>query len=783
MSNALRNFDPNSPEFRAQSVQERLATANQAAADVRIQRETAAAQQAQQQAQQQARAAAQRPVLDTAALRKAGVTPPWQDPIPNPGAANPQARAMYGQSTVPNNPPPQGAQAAAAAEAEAAARYQQQMGRPAPGPAAPGVGAAPTAAPPAAAPGGLRKAADWVAGKASGAGRFLGGAGTVVSAGADAIVEGGKVKDVYDRSGLGYDTATQAAEGTARVAGKAAGAWAGMKAGALAGGAGGAAVGGVGAPVGAAVGGLAGGIAGYFGGEALVDGAISKGREWLGLDPTSPADKVAAEKAAQGRAATAQPTAQPAAAPDDRNPYAAQNQAKLDALALAEKQRAEDEQLRRLGESYESRPGANGARPDLGYGPIGDRTQLTNEQAAIMNPQGRVTFTLDDNGSPTFSGTDVRGQVAYTNSDGKPLPGGGLRGQFSNFDVVPAGAYVGERGFAYSTGGGTGGGGAGPQGTSAAGNALRAENAQRARALGADTAGLNPWQAQQYLNEVAGAQAANAAGAAQAAADDRSGKWASDLRDPRTLALRNAGVGSRIHSNTAEVFAANKARRGQIDKAWDAIEGREKRDVERLQSTNTLRGQQMNAEAQMYSSDNTLRGNMYQAELTAATAAQKAEADRRAAAYTQAKDYTAAQKTAREEAVNMFRREGDKDAGAAEQRLRVADQVMPGFSTMDTESKVRARPQVEAAVGLFDRMKAQTPQGLWEKLTSSNKPELAGLPSIKGWKVGRSFGGDHYITNPKTNQTITLGSGLNEMQIKMLENATQSGSFLPPKNK
>ena len=46
----------------------------------------------------------------------------------------------------------------------------------------------------------------------------------------------------------------------------------------------------------------------------------------------------------------------------------------------------------------------------------------------------------------------------------------------------------------------------------------------------------------------------------------------------------------------------------------------------------------------------------------------------------------------------------------------------------------------------------------------------------------RSFGGDHYITNPKTKQTITIGADLNEMQLKMLENATQTGSFLP-KNK
>ena len=130
----------------------------------------------------------------------------------------------------------------------------------------------------------------------------------------------------------------------------------------------------------------------------------------------------------------------------------------------------------------------------------------------------------------------------------------------------------------------------------------------------------------------------------------------------------------------------------------------------------------------------------------------------------------------------MFRREGDKDEGAAEQRLRVADQLWPGFSTMDTESKVRARPQVEAGVDLFERMKAQTPQGLWDQLVKSKKPELAGLPSIKGWAVERSFSGEHYIKDPKSGQTINIGSGLNSLQLEMLQNATQTGSFIP-KNK
>ena len=465
---------------------------------------------------------------------------------------------------------------------------------------------------------------------------------------------------------------------------------------------------------------------------------------------------------------------------DERNPYADQNQAKLDALTLAEKQRAESEQLRQMGESFEARPGANGARPDLGYGPIADRTQLTNEQVAKMNPAGVIKVTKGANGNPEFSGMDLRGQVSYADADGKALPGGGWDGKgFSSFSVAPAGSNVvlGPNGsYAYATGG---------SGTQSAEQLQqdiansKQQVAAQAQRLGVDVAGLSPAQALKYMGEVENARSINAAGAAAAAEYDRSGKWMNDLRDPRTLALRNASVGPTIFRNRRERDAAMKERQKNYENIWNLVAGaadREaSRELEYTKSANALRGQEMQANASMYGSDNTLRGNMYQSDATAATA-------RKTAAHTQAKDYTAAQKTAREETVNMFRREGDKDIGAAEQRVNVADQILPGFSTMDTASKARARPTVDSAVDLYDRMKSQTPQGMWEKLTSSDKPGLTGLPSIKGWAVERSFGGDHYITNPKTKQTITIGSDLNEMQLEMLQNATQTGSFIP-KNK
>jgi hypothetical protein len=191
---------------------------------------------------------------------------------------------------------------------------------------------------------------------------------------ANALVAGGfKARDEADDVGkvltsptaTNYDKAAQVAESTGSVAGTIAGAYTGWKSGTALGAVGGGLFGGVGAGPGAVVGGLiGGGLGAYYGGEA-VDAGVNKLRDMFGLDTTSTVDRVAAQDvAAKDEAAKDEAAKQSqAATPDDRNPYAAQNQAKLDALALAEKQRAESEQLRQMGESFESRPGANGARP------------------------------------------------------------------------------------------------------------------------------------------------------------------------------------------------------------------------------------------------------------------------------------------------------------------------------------------------------------------------------------------------------------------------------------
>ena len=70
--------------------------------------------------------------------------------------------------------------------------------------------------------------------------------------------------------------------------------------------------------------------------------------------------------------------------------------------------------------------------------------------------------------------------------------------------------------------------------------------------------------------------------------------WMKDLRDPRTLALRNAGVGSTIFRNKGEEITANKARQARVASVQAAIGSQmhdaQKAETERYQSDKTLAG-------------------------------------------------------------------------------------------------------------------------------------------------------------------------------------------------
>lgn len=78
-----------------------------------------------------------------------------------------------------------------------------------------------------------------------------------------------------------------------------------------------------------------------------------------------------AEQRLRGPAQSSPPAA---ARPDPRNPYADANARKI----------AESDAKNAAGVPAPGGYDPNQSRPDLGYGPIGDRTTLTNEQAAVM---------------------------------------------------------------------------------------------------------------------------------------------------------------------------------------------------------------------------------------------------------------------------------------------------------------------------------------------------------------------------------------------------------------
>jgi len=84
---------------------------------------------------------------------------------------------------------------------------------------------------------------------------------------------------------------------------------------------------------------------------------------------------------------------------------------------------------------------------------------------------------------------------------------------------------------------------------------------------------------------------------AQATYDPNAGtssQWMTDLRDPRTLAMRNASVGSTIFRTKEEAMAANKAKMANVAGVRGAIAGQmhdaQQADTARYQSDSSLAG-------------------------------------------------------------------------------------------------------------------------------------------------------------------------------------------------
>ena len=169
----------------------------------------------------------------------------------------------------------------------------------------------------------------------------------------------------------------------------------------------------------------------------------------------------------------------------------------------------------------------------------------------------------------------------------------------SSTEVMP-GVY--RNGNSYGDSAGAALGGAQPRGLPTAQNmaaadalAQRSEQESMGRVRGFSPGGM----------EARGAPGAG--GQAYSPASSGNFAWMNDLRDPRTLALRNASVVSTVHRTPGEATMANKSAQENVAGVRAAIgaqmQGSQQADTARYQSDNSLAGTQEQASASRYSTD------------------------------------------------------------------------------------------------------------------------------------------------------------------------------------
>ena len=438
----------------------------------------------------------------------------------------------------------------------------------------------------------------------------------------------------------------------------------------------------------------------------------------------------------------------------------------------------------------------NQSRPDPGYGPIGDRTTLTNEQAAIMNPAGRVTMTRGANGNMEFSGGDVSGQVSYNDASGKayaggglPLPGGGSQG-FFNFDVAPAGADVvmGPGGYAFATSG-SGvrgqGGSAGGAGGGGAGGGYTSD--------GIDTRGLRGPQADQYAAEVRQARAINQA--SQRGALHSGNDWESrnTLRNLEFDASTKLG-GRKIYQNAV---AMDQLKRAGADPGSVA---RTTADASRYGSDSSLHGQMYSADAQrggkQAETQQKLREQQLMGALWKAADGNPAVFQNLAMRYgladaaKQGGDMVGAQQTRAkansEDAQSTFKglftdKENKRDEHAEAQAHQLASQIVPGWENMNPEQRNANRAKVVDATRAVQGMNKLRNNGWGQAIGwDAPTPEYSQLPDLNGATVGDVgfLEGAARKDVSKNDTKITLRNGevrflpagtLSEAQLRMMQ--------------
>ena len=503
------------------------------------------------------------------------------------------------------------------------------------------------------------------------------------------------------------------------------------------------------------------------------------------------------------------PTRDASARPDPRNPYADANARKI---AESDARNAAADAKNAAGAPAPGGYDPNQSRPDLGYGPIGDRTKLTNEQAAIMNPAGRVTMTRGANGNMEFSGGDVSGQVSYNDASGKALPGGGLRGKgFSNFDVAPAGADVvmGPGGYAFAT---SGSGVGQNQGSGSAGSGYTSD--------GIDTRGLRGPQADRYAAEVRQARAINQAQSADSKSyENRLRQWNDPFSEAgkarRSLEMALNSSGSSMLSRKERLIAREGHAKAleQFNKEHFGMAAGDRDDATRRHtSDNSLRGSEASAAATRYSADaqlgakqmemqHKLRQQQLMGDIYRAAGGDPVKAAELAASYgidpKQFADMAGAQQTRAkansEDAQSTFKglftdKDNKRDEHAEAQAHQLASQIVPGWENMNPEQRNANRAKVVDATRAVQGMNKLRNNGWlqaagWDKPT----PEYSQLPDLDGATIGDVgfLEGAARKDVGKNDIKITLRNGenrfipagtLSEAQLRMLQDngATRS---------
>lgn len=221
----------------------------------------------------------------------------------------------------------------------------------------------------------------------------------------------------------------------------------------------------------------------------------------------------------------------------------------------------------RAGNSYEAAPAA---------------ASINQPEAMATQPRGLPTAPEPMPASTAGAGRGVVNPPMALPS--KPLPQPEPASAPSSTEVLP-GVY--RNGSSYGDSAGAALAGAQPRGLPTAQNMAAADAlAQRSQ--------------QESMNRVRGFSpggtgeggAPGAGRPAYSPASSGNFEWMNDLRDPRTLALRNAGVASTVHRNPGEAIMANKAANARVAAVQAAIgtqmHDAQQADTERYQSDNSL---------------------------------------------------------------------------------------------------------------------------------------------------------------------------------------------------